>query len=431
MRRSQNPLSRALVTALLTMRYSKSGGLSGVQRGLGVAVLREGSKCSIRIGLYEPIFSSLEALALPGARVIAAVCTGATSAVVFSPLDLLKSRVFASGSHGTPSHHAAAESGAMAAAREALASSSGLFSGVGFNVFRSVCWATVQLPIFFTLEPLLSSFFRRESYAGTLLAASISACSASIFIQPADVLRTRAYNASDEVVRSYLARAGHRGRGNPGGGLTFHIRFATGLVAAEGVSALWKGVFGSLSRTLPHTVLTFIFIRVLRERWRAAAGIDDSTDSCSNSGDSCVGGEETKEAVRKVRACSPVSKATASPLSTYNTFLAGSFAGAVKVALLQPLDTLKVLLQIKLQSDINSTKSGAHQLKAKAKGKPSALSVASSVIRERGIVGFYAGKSRAKRELTLLRQQNATLTEPSLSRPRHWQAFRQRPCSNS
>ena len=242
-------------------RNWRSDGVRGVQRGLGVAMLRESvgaascaaaprvvstwrkllthapqpqTKCSVRIGLYEPLFSALESLAVPGARVLAAACTGATSAVVFSPLDLLKSRVFAAGSHGTPSHHASAESGALAAAKAAVnAGGGGIWVGVSFNVFRSVCWATVQLPLFFALEPRFCSFFPRESYAGTLLAASLSAGAATLAIQPADVLRTRAYNASNEVTRAYLKRGGGGG-GGVEGGVLFHARFASGLVAAEG-----------------------------------------------------------------------------------------------------------------------------------------------------------------------------------------------------
>ena len=96
-------------------RNWSSDGLSGVQRGLGVAVLRESTKCSVRIGLYEPFSKYLRDNGVQGAPVVAAVITGGASAFLFNPLDMIKSRTMAAGSHGTPCHHSEAERGAMAA----------------------------------------------------------------------------------------------------------------------------------------------------------------------------------------------------------------------------------------------------------------------------------------------------------------------------
>ena len=85
-------------------------GVAGLQRGLGFVVVRESSKNAFRIGLFEPTVSLLGGLhsrarrrSSPSAaasstppmsvRVAAGVFTGALSALLCNPLDLLKTRL--------------------------------------------------------------------------------------------------------------------------------------------------------------------------------------------------------------------------------------------------------------------------------------------------------------------------------------------------
>ena len=74
-------------------------GLAGLQRGLGLVCIREASKNSFRIGLYEPLVRKLEgpstASSTPSqlTRVAAGAMTGGLSALICNPLDLLKTRI--------------------------------------------------------------------------------------------------------------------------------------------------------------------------------------------------------------------------------------------------------------------------------------------------------------------------------------------------
>ena len=89
----------------------KNEGLQGLQRGLSCSVVREASKCSFRLGLYQPILLRLHTE--PGAaplykRLVAAGCAGGTSAVICNPVDVLKvlpppPRAHPSHRNGTPS----------------------------------------------------------------------------------------------------------------------------------------------------------------------------------------------------------------------------------------------------------------------------------------------------------------------------------------
>ena len=80
-------------------------GLSGLQRGLRLAMVREASKNTFRIGLYQPLVDlghapGTAASPAPFAVMIpAAMASGAISALLTNPLDLLKTRLQLDGTH--------------------------------------------------------------------------------------------------------------------------------------------------------------------------------------------------------------------------------------------------------------------------------------------------------------------------------------------
>ena len=89
------------------------------------------------------------------------------------------------------------------------------------------------------------------------LAASLAAASAScLLMNPLDVYATRVFHAS-------------------GGGGSGSLRAAPpGPSLQAAVSAGYHGLSANLLRTVPHTVLTFVFIEQLRQRLPAALDIE-------------------------------------------------------------------------------------------------------------------------------------------------------------
>ena len=89
-------------------------GLAGLQRGLQLAMVREASKNTFRIGLYQPLVdlgrgsSDVPGPAPFAVLIPAAMASGAISALLTNPLDLLKTRLQLDGGHArgaTASRH--------------------------------------------------------------------------------------------------------------------------------------------------------------------------------------------------------------------------------------------------------------------------------------------------------------------------------------
>lgn len=80
-------------------------GIAGLQRGLQLAMVREASKNTFRIGLYQPLVdlgrgsSSAPGPAPFAVLMPAAMASGAISALLTNPLDLLKTRLQLDGGH--------------------------------------------------------------------------------------------------------------------------------------------------------------------------------------------------------------------------------------------------------------------------------------------------------------------------------------------
>lgn len=91
----------------------RAEGILGVQRGLSLAMFREGSKCFFRLGLYDPIVfrihpvhdkSGSDKVVPFWKRLFAGGMSGMISSIICNPLDVVKVRFQASGGL-TTSHH--------------------------------------------------------------------------------------------------------------------------------------------------------------------------------------------------------------------------------------------------------------------------------------------------------------------------------------
>ena len=122
-------------------------GIAGLQRGLGLVCVREASKNSFRIGLYDPLVRKLEGGSSSSApskvtRIAAGAITGGLSALICNPLDLLKTRIQLDPKRG-------AGSTASGALRQIVASEGfvGLWRcGAMANVARSSIASMLGLP---------------------------------------------------------------------------------------------------------------------------------------------------------------------------------------------------------------------------------------------------------------------------------------------
>ena len=225
-------------------------GIRGVQRGLGVAMVRETSKCFFRIGLYDPLLSYMHNLELGKPPLYKRVAAGATAGVVAAfitnPLEITKTRIQATGALTTAHLQ-------YGTAREAIMDTLkqdsvwGLWKGVRVSMLRSMVWTGVQLPCNSYLK---DTWFpvRPKSTVYALYQDSVCAMGSSFaalcFQNPLDVVRTRLFNQphDNSLYRSSLPRVFLQ------------------ILRAEGPTALYKGFWAYYLRAGPHSVLTFAFI---------------------------------------------------------------------------------------------------------------------------------------------------------------------------
>ena len=133
------------------VRLWRNEGLGGLQRGLRLAMVREGSKNTFRIGLYEPLTRSAHR-ALGGdtsrpapswLRVAAGATTGAFAAFICNPLDLVKTRLQLEAAHPNRAVTAVATVRELAQAGGAGA----LWRGCVPNMYKSSLATSITLPI--------------------------------------------------------------------------------------------------------------------------------------------------------------------------------------------------------------------------------------------------------------------------------------------
>lgn len=233
----------------------KKEGLFGLQRGLSAAVVRDGSKCFFRIGLFEPILAVVHKDKGPAPiwkKFVAGASSGFISAIICNPLDLIKVRIQAAGAASTVHHEVATPQEAVKGILQ-QEGFTGMWKGTAVNAARAVSFTSVMLAINSTVKESLTSL--PDGMLRDITASFIGSLVGIYAINPFDVIRTRIYNQPVDT----------SGKGVLYNGM---IDAATKIAKTEGVLAFWKGALAHYARAGPHTVLTFIFIGKLRRTWR-------------------------------------------------------------------------------------------------------------------------------------------------------------------
>ena len=253
-------------------------GLAGLQRGLGLVMVREASKNAFRLGLYEPLvdllsgaksrgsggssgsssggLGSLGAGAPMTVRVAAGAISGGMSALIANPLDLLKVRL-----QLDPSRAA----GRTAAdAFKQIVKAEGVTAlwrrGSVANVSRSALATSLGLPANSLLKEYANSREIPFLQARPALRDALCALGASAFvtvaINPIDLVRTRLFSApaGGAAANSGAALASYDGM----------LHCALRVAATEGIGGFWKGTLASFLRIGPHQTITFCLLGVLQ-----------------------------------------------------------------------------------------------------------------------------------------------------------------------
>ncbi|KAL1508505.1 hypothetical protein AB1Y20_004606 [Prymnesium parvum] len=254
--RTYNGLADCLV------RLWRTEGIGGLQRGLTFAMVREGSKNSFRLGLYDPltrharkVMGHDSSIPAPSWLLVAVgATTGAVAALICNPLDLLKTRMQLEASHPAGATHPLTMARKLWKTEGFLA----LWRGCSANMARSSLATSITLPVNSKLKERWPAGVASKA-SRDAACAMVAAGMTTVAINPIDVVRVRLYS---QPTLPNGAGALYRG--------SFHCFYQ--IASTEGLLALWKGVGAAFLRIGPHTVLTFTFIGALRRserRWRA------------------------------------------------------------------------------------------------------------------------------------------------------------------
>jgi len=239
----------------------RAEGLMGVQRGLGFAMLREASKNSFRIGLYDPIIAELTGGRRPatwGERFLAGGTSGGVAAIVCNPLDRTKTLLQLAGqTRGGVADVEHPARGLSAIVRDILSKEGvrGFWRGASVNVARSVFGTAVQLSTNSRLQELAAAAGVPKNAASDAACAFTASFFLVFVISPTDVVRARLYSQPVSPDGSGLHYRGP-------------LHCAWRIVSAEGFSGLFKGVVASWMRVGPHTTLSLVIVSAIK---RAAA----------------------------------------------------------------------------------------------------------------------------------------------------------------
>eukprot|EP01052_Picozoa_sp_SAG31_P013580 SAG31_NODE_819_length_11811_cov_3.315488_10_plen_140_part_00 len=131
--------------------------MAGVQRGLSMAIFREGSKCTFRLGLYQPALDvihprSLETKASLLEKLAAAGFAGASSALICNPVDIAKTRL-----QGNGGYVGVVDVFARTAREEGWRA---LWKGTSISIVRSVLANCASLPTKTMLTDVVADWVR-------------------------------------------------------------------------------------------------------------------------------------------------------------------------------------------------------------------------------------------------------------------------------
>ncbi|RCH80902.1 Mitochondrial oxaloacetate carrier protein [Rhizopus azygosporus] len=237
-------------------------GIRGAQRGLSVAYIYQICLNGSRLGLYEPVFSTVKKsldLTSNGSILAASVFSGAfagvVGAVLGSPLYLIKTRrqsyspVFKTIGY----QHQMGSSWSALSQIYRTEGIKGLFRGADAAMARAGVGSAVQMPTYMLGKDMLIKRFGFPDSVSTHFATSMfTGVLVCLAMNPFDVISTRMYNQGvDPVTGKGLLYKGPS---------DCFIK----IVKIEGVRGLYKGFLAHYLRIGPHTTLMFVFMEQLK-----------------------------------------------------------------------------------------------------------------------------------------------------------------------
>lgn len=252
---AKTSMSRTTGSFAMMRKTYAAEGLAGLQRGLPLAMAREASKNTFRIGLYQPLIDLGHPPGSKGGAPLsvllgASMTSGAVSAFICNPFDLLKTRLQLDGSHARGTGAGGGGALAMASSIVREEGLTGLWRGTSISMVRSGVGAAALLPTNSKLKELAGRFMPPGTVSDGFCALGAGAANVAV-INPVDVLRTRLYSQPVDTA----------GRGMLYDGA---VDAAVKIFRIEGALAFYKGATAHFLRVGPHTALTFVFIGLLR-----------------------------------------------------------------------------------------------------------------------------------------------------------------------
>ena len=237
-------------------------GVTGSQRGLTTAIVREAALNFFRLGMFEPVLHFYHQEDTPAPlwkKIAAGVTTGSTAALICNPLDLMKTRMQAqaSGKNATVGYQhkfAGVLDGFSTAVREDGVL--GLWKGVSPSLLRLALGSSAQLASYSHIkEYALRNEVANDGpflHIGTSFASVVFGVTA---MNPVDVIRTRLYNEQSAKSQS-----------SEGPKYKSGIDAAYKIARYEGPSAFFKGWFAHYLRGAPHVAIIFVLLEQLKKR---------------------------------------------------------------------------------------------------------------------------------------------------------------------
>ena len=256
----QGKMSGPKPTYLGTLaRTLRTQGIEGLQAGLSIAIVREGTKNIFRIGCYDPILAQIHPDEDPKSapvwkRLVAGATSGTVAAVSCNPVDIVKTRMQGKGAGaralaGRGNYSSVFEAIRMLPRDEGVR---GAYAGAEASAMRSSINTAVNLTTYTTVKEFLVSSkllgaWEETSSVVHLSSALASATAGCAVTHPLDVMRTRLYMQPKDA----------QGNGKLYKGL---IDCAQQVARKEGLRGFYKGFQAHFMRIGPHLVLTFYML---------------------------------------------------------------------------------------------------------------------------------------------------------------------------
>jgi len=238
----------------------KDEGISGLYKGFGPSVLREGVYAGLRMGLYEPIKTLFGENTAQGVQLsfwkncICGAFSGAIGAALANPTDVAKIRMQAEGKlqfGQKPLYTSTWNAFSTIYKQEGF---KGLYKGTLPTTQRAFIISAAMMPTYdHTKHWLLENkWLEKDNIYAHLSAGMVAGFTMAFVTSPVDVVKTRLMNQRTHSIpaNTYVYK-----------GMT---DCAIKTFKSEGLLGLYKGFIPSWARLGPHTILAVSIFEQLR-----------------------------------------------------------------------------------------------------------------------------------------------------------------------